>query len=132
MRQPDHIVIQGDFLPPEHERLLKTSMRLFAILLVVAITAALIVYGLRVHYETDINRLAHSTRELNEQNKEFQVKLNQLKSYKNVESAAAHAPNLKVPELVITVHSPKQNNTTSNLFPPQPQTTQDFPHVYGY
>jgi len=132
MRQPDHIVIQGDFLPPEHERLLKTSMRLFAMLLVVAITGALIVYGLRVHYETDINRLAHSTRELNEQNKEFQVKLNQLKSFKNVESAAAHAPNLKVPGLVITVHSPKQTTSSASLFPPQPQTPQDFPHVYGY
>src|SRR4051812_7803244 len=114
MQHPDHLVIQGDFLPPERERFLKTSMRLFAILLAVTIVASLLVYGFRVHYVSDINRLPRDTRELNEQNKELQVKLNQLRSFKNVESAATHVPHLRMPNIVLTVRAPK--GTTSEVF----------------
>jgi outer membrane murein-binding lipoprotein Lpp len=133
MQQSDHLVIQGDFLPPERERLLKTTMRVFVILLAIAIMAALLVYGFRVHYESGINRLARETRELNEQNKELQVKLNQLRSYKNVESAAAHVPHLRMPDIVLTVHAPKPaSSSMPETLPSTSQSTQDFPRVYGY
>lgn len=121
------MIIQGNFAPARSSRVLRIVARVFSVLLAVLVVGALVTYGLKVHFEDSINRLAKDTRDMNEQNKELQVKLNHIRSYKNVEAAAAKVPHLQVPETVIEIPpSPEVK------FPPLPKPKQEFPRVYGY
>ena len=125
--KPEHLIIQGNFAPAGHSRLLQVSARVGALLLVGFIVAALCFYGFKVHFEDSINQTARNARDLNEHNKELQVKLNHIRSFKNVEAAAAKVPNLRMPETIIDVPaSPKVQ------LPHMPKSSQEFPHVYGY
>jgi len=126
-RSDEHLIIEGNFAPPGASRLLQVSARIFSLLLGIFIVAALLFYGVKVHFEDSINKVARNARELNEHNKELQVKLNHIRSFKNVEAAAAKVPNLKMPETVIDIPS-----TPHVHFPHMPQQHQEFPHVYGY
>lgn len=126
-RQTDHVLIQGDFLPDGRERALRALTRIGVILLGLSITVSMIIYGIKVHYEDSINRLARDTRELNEQNKELQVKLNHIRSFKNVETAASRVPQLRMPPTVLNIPVSSQAK-----LPAMPHATREFPHVYGY
>ena len=106
---------------------MQVTARVFSLLLGIFIVAALIFYGVKVHFEDSINQVARNARDLNEHNKELQVKLNHIRSFKNVEAAASKVPNLRMPETVIDVPSKPQTH-----LPPMPQQHQEFPHVYGY
>lgn len=124
---PEHIIIQGNFAQARHSRILQVSARVFALMFGIFILAALCFYGFKVHFEDSINQVARNARDLNEHNKELQVKLNHIRSFKNVEAAAAKVPNLRMPETIIDVPAaPKAE------LPYMPKTSQEFPHVYGY
>lgn len=123
----EHLIIKGDFAPAKSGRILRMSARVLSVLFVALAVGALAVYGVKVHFEDHINKVARSTREMNEQNKELQVRLNHIRSFKNVEAAAAKVPHLHLPETVIDV--PAGHPVT---LPPMPQPRQEFPRVYGY
>lgn len=123
----EHLIIEGNFAPAGHSRLLQVTARVFSLLLGIFIVVALCFYGFKVHFEDSINQVARHARDLNEQNKELQVKLNHIRSFKNVEAAASRVPNLKMPETVIDVPV-----TPAAQLPRMPQSHQEFPHVYGY
>jgi hypothetical protein len=124
---PEHMIIEGDFAPSRHSRLLQVTARVFSLLLGLFIVVALCFYGFKVHFEDSINQAARNARELNEHNKELQVKLNHIRSFKNVEAAATQVPSLKQPETVIDV--PKSQPAA---LPQRPSTPTEYPHVYGY
>ena len=123
----EHLIIQGNFAQARHSRILQVSARVFSLLLGIFIVTALLFYGFKVHFEDNINHIARDARNLNEDNKELQVKLNHIRSFKNVEAAATKVPNLKMPETVIDV--PASPNVA---LPHMPKKSQEFPHVYGY
>ena len=125
--QTDHLLIQGDFLPSGRERLLRSLTRLGVILLALCIAITMIIYSVKVHFEDSINRLAKDTRDLNEQNKELQVTLNHIRSFKNVETAASKVPQLRMPPTVLNVPISRQAK-----LPTMPHASREFPHVYGY
>ena len=102
------------------------SARVFSLLFGLFVVGALVAYGIKVHFEDSINKVALDTRELNEKNKELQVKLNHIRSYKNVEAAAGYVPHLRLPPTVIDVPASETH------LPPMPEIKQEFPHVYGY
>ena len=122
-----HLLIQGNFSQPKRARVLAMSARLLSILLGVLIFGALIIYGVRVHYEADINKTARQTRELNDDNKELLVHLNRIRSYKNVENAATQVPHLHLAEAMIEVPS-----TAAKPLPQPPPKHREAPRVYGY
>lgn len=121
------MIIQGNFKPARSGWLLRSSSRLLSLFLGVLVVGALVSYGVKVQFEDSINKLAKHTRDLNEQNKELQVKLNHIRSYKNVEAAAAKVPHLHLPETVIDVPP-----AAISHLPPLPPARQEFPRVYGY
>lgn len=123
---PEHLIIQGNFAPSKNSRILRISARVFALLFGLFVVGALITYGIKVHFEDSINKVARDTRELNEENKELQVRLNHIRSYKNVEAAAGHVPHLRLPPTVIDVPA------AETQLPPMPKAKQEFPRVYGY
>lgn len=123
----EHLIIEGDFAPAGHSRLLQVTARVFSLMLGIFIVAALVFYGVKVHFEDSINQVARNARDLNEHNKELQVKLNHIRSFKNVEAAASRVPNLRMPETIIDVPA-----TPQAKLPPMPKQRQEFPHVYGY
>ena len=125
---PDHLIIQGNFAPARNSRVLRISARVFSLLLGLFVVGALILYGIKVHLEDSINKVAHDTRDLNEKNKELQVSLNHTRSYKNVEAAAGKVPNLRLPPTVIDVPA----SPSESRLPVMPKPKQEFPHVYGY
>lgn len=123
----EHLIIQGNFAPAKSSRMLRIGARVLSILLVVSLVGALVVYGIKVHYVDSINKIARDTRELNEQNKELQVRLNHIRSFKNVEAAATKVPHLHMAETVIDIPaSPKHK------LPDMPRIHQEFPRIYGY
>jgi len=123
---PDHLIIQGDFAPARNSRVLRISARVFSLLFGLFVVGALVMYGIKVHFEDSINKVARDTRDLNEKNKELQVRLNHIRSYKNVEAAAGQVPNLRMPPTVIDVPA------SESRLPVMPKPKQEFPHVYGY
>jgi hypothetical protein len=124
----EHLLIQGNFAPARSSRVMRASARVLGLLFGVFVFGALVVYGVKVHYEDDINQTSKTTRELNEKNKELQVKLNHIRSYKNVEAAAGHVPHLHLAETIIDIPAPSQQFK----FSPMPKRHQEFPRVYGY
>lgn len=122
------MIIQGNFKPARSGWLLRISSRVLSLFLGVLVVGALGAYGIKVQFEDSINKLAKHTRDLNEQNKELQVKLNHIRSYKNVEAAAARVPHLHMPETVIDVPP----SATVTQLPAMPSVKQEFPRVYGY
>lgn len=125
--QPEPMIIQGNFAPARSSRVLRISSRILSLLLGFLVLGALITYGVKVHFEDSINKLARHTRDINEQNKELQVKLNHIRSYKNVEAAAARVPHLHTPETVIEIPP-----SSPVKLPEMPKPKQEFPRVYGY
>ncbi len=122
-----HLLIQGNFSQPVSSRLLRMMTRVLSILLSVLILGALVTYGIRVHYEAKINKIARSTRELNEENKALLVQLNRIRSFKNVEQAATQVPHLHLAEAMIEVPSAQVKP-----LPLPPKAQREFPRVYGY
>ncbi len=122
------MIIQGNFKPARSGWLLRISSRVLSLFLGVLVIGALGAYGVKVQFEDSINKLAKHTRDMNEQNKELQVKLNHIRSYKNVEAAAAKVPHLHMPETVIDVPP----SATVIQLPALPPVKQEFPSVYGY
>jgi hypothetical protein len=123
----DHLLIQGDFVAPGRERFLRGLTRLGGVLLTLCIVLTMVIYGFKVHLEDSVNQLARNTRELNEENKELQVKLNHIRSFKNVETAASHMPRLRLPPTVLNIPV-----STHARLPQLPRDSREFPHVYGY
>jgi hypothetical protein len=124
----NHLLIQGNFAPARSGRVLRAATRILGLLFGFFALGALIVYGIKVHYEDDINETSKTTRELSEKNKELQVKLNHIRSFKNVEAAATRVPHLHLAETIIDIPAPKQ----AASLPPIPKPRQEFPRVYGY
>jgi outer membrane murein-binding lipoprotein Lpp len=122
-----HHIIQGNFAPARSSRILGITARVFSLLFGLFVVGALILYGIKVHYEDAINKVARDTRDLNEQNKELQVKLNHIRSFKNVEAAATQVPHLHMAETVIDIPPSAQVQ-----LPTRPEEPQEFPRVYGY
>jgi hypothetical protein len=127
-KQPEPMIIQGNFAPATTGRFFRVSTRLLSIFFVVLGVVALVAYGIKVQFEDSINKLAKHTRDMNEQNKELQVKLNHIRSYKNVEAAVAQVPHLRMPETVIEIPP----SATPAKLPPMPRPKQEIPRVYGY
>lgn len=125
--QDSHLLIQGNFSQPVKSRILRISARLLSVMLCMLILAAMVTYGIRVHYEAKINRIARDTRELGEQNKELLVELNRIRSFKNVEHAATQVPHLHLAEAMIEVPSAQVKP-----LPTPSARKQEFPRVYGY
>lgn len=126
-KPPSHLIIQGNFAQPGISRLLRMSARIFSVLLILLGIGTLAMYGVKVHFEDSVNRLAKDTRELSEKNKELQVRLNRIRSFKNVEAAAGKVPHLHLPETVIDI--PVSGKTQ---LPSMPKPKQEFPRIYGY
>ena len=122
------MIIQGNFAPAKSGRVLRVSARVLSLFLALLGVGALVAYGVKVQFEDSINKLAKNTRDMNEQNKELQVQLNHIRSYKNVEAAATKVPHLHMPETVIDIPP----SATTVKLPPMPQPKQEFPRVYGY
>lgn len=122
-----HLLIQGNFKPARIQRLMRALTRILSVVSVLALVGALVVYGFKVHVEGSINRLAAETRDLNESNKDLQVRLNHLRSFKNVEAAAIQVPHLHVAETVIEVPA-----AAPYKFVSVPRLREEFPRVYGY
>jgi len=120
-------IIQGNFAPARSSRVLGITARVFSLMFGLFVVSALIIYGIKVHFEDSINKVARDTRDLNEQNKELQVRLNHIRSFKNVEAAAAQVPHLHMAETVIGIPPSPQVH-----LPSRPQDPQEFPRVYGY
>ncbi len=127
-KKPAHLLIQGDFAPTRKSRLLRMAARILSLLLFVFLVGTLGVYGVKVHLEDNINQVARDTRELNEQNKDLQVHLNHIRSFKNVEAAASKVPHLHMAETVIEVPVA----TGQQKLAPMPKPAREFPQVYGY
>lgn len=125
--QAENLIIHGNFAPSRSGRLLRMSARIFGVLFFLLIIGTLILYGVKVHFEDSINRVARTTRDLNERNKELQVKLDHICSFKNVEEAAAKVPNLHMAETRINVATAPAIRLT-----PLPPAKQEFLRVYGY
>lgn len=128
-RKSEHagLLIQGDFTPGREPRTLKILIKLSAVLLGGTLLAALVVYGINVHYEQGINEVGKKTRTLTEMNKELLVRLNQIQSYKNVEVAAEKVPQLHLSEEVVDVVGVQAVH-----LPDMPERQGAFPHVEGY
>ena len=102
-------------------------VKVLGIILGLALVSSLVLYGMMVHFEADINGVGQKTRVLNEENKELQVNLNRIQSFKNVEKAAEKVPNLHLSEETIEVMAPGHQK-----FPAQPKRQGDWPRVQGY
>ncbi len=122
-----HSLIHGDFHPARDTRLFRVTARLGGIALAILVLLAMLAYGVKVHFEGHINRLARDTREMSEENKSLQVQLNRLRSYKNVETAAAQVPHLRLPPIVLNVRM-----ANVPRLPDMPPPHREFPRVYGY
>lgn len=120
-------MIQGDFTPGREPKVLKFFLKLLGVFLGITVVASLVIYGINVSYESDINEVGQKTRQLNEMNKELLVKLNHIQSYKNVETAAEKVPQLHLSDEVVEVmHSNEMH------FPTPPEREGAFPRVTGY
>lgn len=97
------LLIEANFRPGREPRFLKFVTQFFCTVLVLCAVGAMVVYSINIHYEKNINEIGHKTRSLTEMNKELQVQLNKLQSYKNVEVAAEKLPQLHLSEEVIEV-----------------------------
>jgi len=124
---PHERLVQGEFSDGRSLRPFRTLTRCLGLLLALFILGALVVYGIKVHYETSINKTARQARELNEENRELQVSLNRILSYKNVEAAALQTPHLQLPSIVVDVKM--QGN---ERFAPLPVSSEALPQKYGY
>lgn len=124
---PERLTALDGFPPSGMERMLSISARVLAVLFGLLLLGALLLYGIQVHFEDNINQVARQTREMNEQNKELQVRLNHIRSYKNVEAQAAGVPHLRMAETVIEVPA-----SHPAKLPAMPADRQESPRVYGY
>lgn len=125
--QAKGLLIEGDFTPGKEPRGLKIISRLLGIVLAFSAILTVILYGILVHYEMDINDTGMKTRQINETNKELLVKLNQIQSYRNVEKAAAQVPQLNRPSEIIEILNA---NTPKLADPPKRQGV--LPRATGY
>ena len=90
--QPEPLVIRGDFSPADGPVAMGRLIVLLAAGLVLAGVLAFGLYALKVYLSSDLAHVGTDTREMNEQNKELQVSLNRIRSFKNVEdSVRRHA-----------------------------------------
>jgi outer membrane murein-binding lipoprotein Lpp len=126
----ENLLIWGDFSPSNSPRAMRRILIALAMLLSLVILLGLTLYGVSVYISSDINRISTETRELNERNKELQVSLNRIRSFRNVEETVrqhAHVAHLVEAEEVIEVpHS---------AIVPLPKPSQPeprFPNAYGY
>lgn len=105
--------------------------RLSLLALGVLLVSSLVLYGVNVHFSSQINDLGHQTREMNETNKELQVELNRTRAFQNVEASAAKLSHLHPPdEMIEVVSTGKALNTDAPESAPVNQ--QELPPVYGY
>jgi hypothetical protein len=127
-RRKKHMIIEGNFAPGRTPRALRIVTRFLGSILVVSILLSLIVYGFTVSYESHLKQVATETQRMNEENKELQVDLNRIQSFKNVEAAAAQVPHLHLPDEVIEVETRPRKR-----LPHKPEIKTEFPeHLYGY
>lgn len=127
MAQSPHLLINANFSPARSARRIARWTRLFGVLLVVCIVSALVLYGITVHFEFGVNEASRQAMALSEQNKELQVALNRIKSYKNVEATATRVPHLSVPVDVIDITA-----VETGPLPEPPIRTKAQPRIYGY
>ncbi len=120
------MIIKGNFKPSREERILRWLLKAMGVLLGLSILASLTMYGVNVHYKSQINDISRATRDLYEENKTLQVHLNRIRSYKNVEAAAKAIPNLKIPNEILDI--PAQSTPLST----PPKRHKELPRVYGY
>lgn len=122
-----HLLINANFSPARSVRRLSRLTRIFGSILVVFIVGALVLYGITVHFDFKINELSKEAIALSEQNKELQVQLNRIKSFKNVEATAARVPHLSIPEQVIDITA-----IDTDPLPSLPARSKAQPRIYGY
>lgn len=122
-----HLLINANFAPAKGAQRLSRITRLCGVLLGVCAIAALILYGITVHFEFGINRISKEALALNEQNKELQVQLNRIQSYKNVQVSATEVPHLNIPDQVVDITA-----INTGPLPDLPRREAPQPRIYGY
>lgn len=129
MKPPRQQVIQGNFKPSTGVRQLRLLCVILGGLFVAGVCVSVALYGAVVRYETGINRVAKRTRQLSEDNRTLQARLNRLQSFQNVESAAAQAPTLRLPDEVLEVSALGVSAPILREISAEPHGT---PKPYGY
>lgn len=124
---PEHLIIEGNFKPRRITRFFSHFSKISLLLLALVVIAALGIYGLTVNYQSRINDISGRTRDMNEENRELEVELSRIRSFKNIEAAAAKTPQLRLPEEVLEIKPGKQV-----VLPELPFLKKEVPQVYGY
>ncbi|MBK8189994.1 MAG: hypothetical protein IPK79_06035 [Vampirovibrionales bacterium] len=124
------LLIQGDFKPSRGVRQLRLVCVVLGAAFLVGVCVAIALYGTVVHYETGINRTMKRARQMNEDNRNLQARLNRLQSFQNIQSAAAQAPTLHLPEEVIEVAAPAE--PAPFVFSAALLQRPPAPKTYGY
>ena len=90
-------------------RLARIGLRLGTALLMLIVLAALAIYGFTVHYQSQINQVSGQAREINEENRELEVKLGRIRSFNaaamkitgyTLEEVYSHAMYDQVPDYI--------------------------------
>ena len=122
-----HLLIKANFAPARGAQRLSRATRILGVVMGLCLFLALLLYGVTVHVGYQLNQASKQALALNEQNKELQVSLNRIKSFKNVEATAARAPHLVIPQEVIDITA-----VNTDALPNPPERTPDPPRIYGY
>jgi hypothetical protein len=79
--------------------------------LVLALTGlvALVMYAASVYFDIKIDALSQKTRDLKESNQELLIRLDRIRSYKNIASATAKIKGLHVPTEVLDIPTAGDN-----------------------
>lgn len=125
--EPNNLLIQGNFEPEKTQKWLGSLNKLFFLGLAILMMTSIILYGITVQIKSNINLTSKENRELDEENKELQVKLDRIRSFKNIEASAQKLLYLNEPVAVIHV---KSRNTKPLTPPPELKPTHLI--KYGY
>lgn len=124
------LLIEGDFKPADPSKPIRRLVKLTVLLSGLLLLVALGFYGINVHFASQLNELGKKTREMNETNKELQVKLNRIRAFKNIETSAAKVSHLKPAQDMIEVSS-EQKSVRAKQHAVMPETG-GLPRVFGY
>lgn len=89
--------------------------------------ASLVIYTVSLYFENRINTVGRETWELDEMNKQLQVRVNQIQSFESISTLAGKVPRLHQPDDTIEIR-----DTGSIRLASVPNAVHDYPYVYGY
>ena len=126
----ESLLIWGNFSPSDRPQALRRMLVLLTLGLGLTIGLGLALYAGVVYLSSDINRISAETREMNERNKELQVSLNRIRSFKNVEETVRNHPQVShLQEAAEIIEVPR---AALKPLPLPPGHEPRFPNAYGY